>query len=179
MVRSNPASDNQWTILANPLQASPLTNRTAFLDIGAATRPHPGHTNSDARDLYCVLLIPDFWVSPQGATLDGGPEHCGADFIPIYTGSPETDPSQRPFWLHVEMVLDSDRATEEESSISGTPLTRASNVSTSADPPNRSGLTPPASGCGTTCSPTAPTRCNCEHYSPSTYSLGREHNSSP
>lgn len=115
MVRSNPAPDNQWTILANPLHASPLTNRTLYVDAGGATRPHPGHTNRNLNDLYCVLLIPDFWASPKGVTLDGGAEHCGADFLPIYTGTPEIDPFNRPFGLHVEMVLDSERATEEES----------------------------------------------------------------
>jgi hypothetical protein len=47
--------------------------------------------------------------------LNGGPRKVGADFLPIYTGTPEIDEFNRPFNLHVEMLVDTERASEEES----------------------------------------------------------------
>jgi hypothetical protein len=114
LARSNASPETQWTVLTNHLPASTLTTSTTFLDRGGAARPQAGQPKPNLRDLYCVLLIPDFWTSPDGANLDGGPQHCGADFIPIYTGTSEIDPYNRPFVLHVEMLVDSERASEEE-----------------------------------------------------------------
>lgn len=111
LARSNATPEAQWTVLTNHMPASSDTNRTAFLDIGGAAHVRSG---SNLLDYYCVLLIPDFWINPKGTKLDGGPQHSGADFLPIYTGTSETDEFNRPFEMHVEMLVDSDRASEEE-----------------------------------------------------------------
>ena len=100
--------------LTNRLPALPVANTTTFLDPGGTARLQSGQSKSNLLDLYCVLLVPDFWSNPGGAVLDGGPQKSGADFLPIYTGTPETDEFLRPFVLHVDLVVDSERATEEE-----------------------------------------------------------------
>ena len=52
LARSNASPETQWTILTNHLPASPLTNSTAFLDIGGSARPHAGQPKSNLRDFY-------------------------------------------------------------------------------------------------------------------------------
>ncbi len=114
LARSNPAPETLWAILTNHMPATSGTNCTTFLDIGGASHDQVVYMNTNLPDLYRVLLIPDFWLNPEGVQLDGGPQHCGGDFLPIYDGTSETDPYKRPFNLHVELVVDSERATEEE-----------------------------------------------------------------
>jgi len=114
LVRSNPVPEAHWTILTNHMPAAAATNRTTFLDLGGATRPRLGPLTNRLADFYSVIVIPDFWSSPAGALLDGGPHKSGADFLPIYTGSTATDPFERPFNLHVDMLVDTERASEDE-----------------------------------------------------------------
>ena len=114
LVRSNPVPEAHCTTLTNHMPAAVGTNRTTFIDFGGTGRPRVGPLTNTPADFYCVLVIPDFWFSPAGVLLDGGPLKSGADFLPIYTGTPETDEFDRPFNLHVEMLVDTERASEEE-----------------------------------------------------------------
>lgn len=114
LARSNPSPEAHWTILTNHMPAAAATNRTTFLDPGGAARPRVGPLANNLANFYSALVIPDFWFSPAGALLDGGPRKSGADFLPIYTGTPETDEFNRPFNLHVEMLVDTERGSEEE-----------------------------------------------------------------
>jgi hypothetical protein len=111
--RSNAAPETLWTVLANPLRAAPLTNRTTFHDAGGGLRARSAPAGSSLLDLYRVLVVPDFWFNLEGIRLDGGPLQRGEDFIPFYYGNPGRDGSTRIFGLHVELVIDAESATAE------------------------------------------------------------------
>ncbi|MBI5383570.1 MAG: hypothetical protein HZA90_02675 [Verrucomicrobia bacterium] len=64
--------------------------------------------------MYRVLVLPDFWFDMEGVRLDGGPQQCGEDFIPFYFGNPGRDEFSRVFGLHVDLVIDAGRITEDE-----------------------------------------------------------------
>lgn len=112
--RSNAMPETPWMVLANPLRAAPRTNLTTFYHAGGGARAQSGQAHSNLLDLYRVLVLPDFWFNMEGVRLDGGPQQCGADFIPFYYGNPGRDEFSRIFNLHVDLIIDGDRATEEE-----------------------------------------------------------------
>jgi hypothetical protein len=41
-------------------------------------------------DCYRVFVVPGFWFDMGGVQFEGGPEHCGEDFLPFYNGTKET-----------------------------------------------------------------------------------------
>jgi hypothetical protein len=112
--RSNAMPETQWTILANSLRASPLTKQTNFRDAGGAALAQPGQSTYNLLGFYRVIVLPDFWFNVDEVRLDGGPQRCGEDFIPFYHGNPGWDEFSRIFGLHVDLVIDAERATEEE-----------------------------------------------------------------
>jgi hypothetical protein len=106
--RSNAAVETPWIVLTNQLRAASAGERTAFCDVGAATREQMLVTNLFA--LYRVFVIPDFWFDMNGVELNGGPKHCGEDFLPLYIGTKETD----PFGREITLVVDGKWSGEED-----------------------------------------------------------------
>jgi hypothetical protein len=86
--RSNTHWQTPWTILTNQLPASHSAPQTTFRDLGAFRRL--ATTSTNLPDYYRVFVIPDFWFDMSGIQLDGGPEHCGEDFLPLYSGTKDT-----------------------------------------------------------------------------------------
>jgi len=88
--RSTIALESPWNILTDQLHASPNTDSTTFIDVGALKRIPALATATNIADYYRVFVIPDFWFDMTGIELDGGPKQCGEDFLPLYNGSKET-----------------------------------------------------------------------------------------
>ena len=88
LCRSNAMLQTPWVALTNQLRASPSAAQTTFRDLGALRRLTT--TNTNLADFYRVFIIPDFWFDMNGVQLEGGPEQCGEDFLPLYNGTKDT-----------------------------------------------------------------------------------------
>jgi hypothetical protein len=98
--RSNTHWQTPWVVLTNQLRASPSAAQTTFRDLGAL--PRLLTTNTNLADSYRVFAVPDFWFDMSGVQFEGGPEHCGEDFLPFYYGTTET----RMFKPQLELLVD-------------------------------------------------------------------------
>lgn len=94
--RSNVTLEARWVVLTNRLRAA-ASNQTTFHDIGGLTRVRANESNLVA--LYRVFVIPDFWFDMNGQVLEGGPQNCGEDYLPIYYGTRATG------WERPEVTL--------------------------------------------------------------------------